>query len=399
MNIIIATTVIEDSTNINKKANYTFSFSEYIAPIVATSHLPRTRENILATGIINSEFKEAWEASGYPPGSSYTMEQLKDLNAASLVPIKEKLEESRPSNVTEYERFLTFDDGYRSRVVFCHRSDLTPTMKCPLIVIIHGGGHCVGHPESEIPLARQLSVTHDAIVMLSTYRQAPEHPFPDSCVDSWATVKHLAAQALGLQAHDTASSFPPSVVWSASGLHHSRNQFRRRNCGFSCTFSTRSEVEPTPYEIDARRRHNKNVPILDLPLYDTLQTAFKPDHHSPLWAVFDQPHALDQKSEDPEDSGVMNGHLGLPPAYFQVRGTGIGRDDSLLYERVLREECGVKTRADLYAGFAHVWWAMFPEMEMSKKREDDAVAGVGWLLESQGESLIQSRQSNQKYRI
>ncbi|KAK9782647.1 putative Alpha/Beta hydrolase protein [Seiridium cardinale] len=268
MNIIIATTVIEDSTNINKKANYTFSFSEYIAPIVATSHLPRTREDILATGIINSEFKEAWEASGYPPGSSYTMEQLKDLNAASLVPIKKKLEESRPSNVTEYERFLTFDDGYRSRVVFCHRSDLTPTMKCPLIVIIHGGGHCVGHPESEIPLARQLSVTHDAIVMMSTYRQAPEHPFPDSCVDSWATVKHLAAKALGLQAHDTASSFHPSV------------------------------------------------------------TAFKPDHHSPLWAVFDQPHALDQKSEDPEDSGVMNGHLGLPPAYFQVCGTGIGRDDS-----------------------------------------------------------------------
>jgi acetyl esterase/lipase len=70
----------------------------------------------------------------------------------------------------------------------------------------------------------------------------------------------------------------------------------------------------------------------------------------------------------------------MPRVYFQVCGLDVNRDDSLIYERVLREECGIPTRVDLYAGFPHCWWDMYPDLEASKKRMEDMIKGVGWLL-------------------
>ena len=58
----------------------------------------------------------------------------------------------------------------------------------------------------------------------------------------------------------------------------------------------------------------------------------------------------------------------------------IFRDDGLIYERVLREEAAVETRLDLYKGLPHSWWSMFPEIEASKRRIEDSVRAVGWLL-------------------
>jgi acetyl esterase/lipase len=99
-------------------------------------------------------------------------------------------------------------------------------------------------------------------------------------------------------------------------------------------------------------------------LYSTFSNAFKPDPKSELWASFNHP----------------NGHKGLPKAYFQVCGMDFFRDDGLIYEKVLREEAGVETRIDVYKGMPHSWWSMFPEMEASKRRIDDSVKAVGWLL-------------------
>ena len=112
---------------------------------------------------------------------------------------------------------------------------------------------------------------------------------------------------------------------------------------------------------------NKFAPILDRHLYSIFSNAFKPDPTSELWASFNHP----------------NGHVGLPKAYFQVCGLDIFRDGGLIYERVLREETGVETRMDLYKGMPHSWWSMFPEMEASKRRVEDSVRAVGWLLGSE----------------
>lgn len=365
------------------------------------SNLPSTRGEILATGNINPAFKQAVEDASYPAGSFFTIENLKEINEASLPLTQKKLEQNRARTITEYERFIAIDDTFRSRVVVCHRSDLPPGDRCPLIVFFHGGGHCVGSPETELPLARRLAQEHGAVVALPSYRLAPEHPFPASTMDSWAAVKYIALQSLQSQGPGS-SLLPPQCDPSkgfiiagtsaganiaASLAHLARDQKLNPpltgQALVAGTFISHNFV-PARYEpFYLAREQNKDAPVLDLALYETFQGAFKPDHQSPLWAVFDQHHPLDQKPNDPTDIGVKHGHLGLPPAYFQICGLDIARDDSLIYERVLRDECGIRTRADLYAGYSHVWWAMYPDLEASKKRADDAVAGIGWLLKSQ----------------
>lgn len=77
-------------------------------------------------------------------------------------------------------------------------------------------------------------------------------------------------------------------------------------------------------------------------------------------------------------------HEGLPPAYFQVCGLDPLRDEALIYERILREECGITTRLDLYNGFGHYFWTNFPLLEKSRVFVEDTVRGTRWLLEQGG---------------
>jgi acetyl esterase/lipase len=70
----------------------------------------------------------------------------------------------------------------------------------------------------------------------------------------------------------------------------------------------------------------------------------------------------------------------LAKAFFQVGGLDPLRDEAVLYDRVLRQS-GVLTRFDLYAGYGHMFWTNYPELEESKKFVRDTLKGVRWLLE------------------
>jgi acetyl esterase/lipase len=94
-----------------------------------------------------------------------------------------------------------------------------------------------------------------------------------------------------------------------------------------------------------------------------------------------------QDAVEPDlNSGVWSpliwetGHKHLPRTYFQVCGADLQRDDSLIYERVLRLECGIKTKVDMYAGLPHVFWYFWPGHSVCKRYYEDTVRGFGWLL-------------------
>lgn len=57
------------------------------------------------------------------------------------------------------------------------------------------------------------------------------------------------------------------------------------------------------------------------------------------------------------------------------------RDEALIYERILREECGVTTMLQVYPGVPHGFHNFFSELKVAQKYMKDAVDAVGWLLE------------------
>lgn len=57
------------------------------------------------------------------------------------------------------------------------------------------------------------------------------------------------------------------------------------------------------------------------------------------------------------------------------------RDEGLIYEKILREECGVSTKLDLYPGLPHGFWSWWPTAAFSQKQVKDSAEGFRWLLE------------------
>jgi acetyl esterase/lipase len=76
-----------------------------------------------------------------------------------------------------------------------------------------------------------------------------------------------------------------------------------------------------------------------------------------------------------------SGHADLPPAYLQASGGDMLRDDSIIYERVLREEYKIPTRIDIYKGMPHMFWSFFPTFKTTRQWREDMVEGVRWLLQ------------------
>lgn len=84
-------------------------------------------------------------------------------------------------------------DGYMSRVITLEPSIpnliAKPGDGLPVLLMFHGGGHCVGYPEWEVPLLRLLVARYNMICIAPSYRLAPENPFPVSVNDAWDTLQ------------------------------------------------------------------------------------------------------------------------------------------------------------------------------------------------------------------
>lgn len=359
---------------------------------------PETIEEILKTGELDAEFVAAYKNSTVFSTDEIEIEQLKKIFNDTLGDRQEHLAKTKPSSVIETTHYIPVRDGWASRTIRVCPSSTGPGLNtaAPCIVLLYGGGHCIGEPELELELARQLSIAHSAVVFLPSYRLAPDFPFPYSINDSWDVVQAIA-KATG-RSSDLDPLIPSTCSLSrgfivggtsaganlSAAIAHLARDYKLQpplTGQFLCcgTFISQDHVPDAykPYYLSWEQ--NSNSPIMSSKLYVKMSAAFKPDLTSPLWASFDQ-----HDPRDKADVSVKYGHIGLPPAYFQICGADQFRDDSLIYERLLREECGVATRLDMYRGWPHCWWAALPAIEKSRVREMDTVAGIGWLLETGG---------------
>ncbi len=63
-----------------------------------------------------------------------------------------------------------------------------------MVLLIHGGGWAFGSIEETEPLARYLAAESGAVVVSTSYRLAPEHPFPAGLHDCEATLRWIQAE-------------------------------------------------------------------------------------------------------------------------------------------------------------------------------------------------------------
>ena len=112
---------------------------------------------------------------------------------------------------------------------------------------------------------------------------------------------------------------------------------------------------------------NKDAPILTRKAVDLFADNYIPN---------------EEDRKDPLFSPWLwkTGHSNLPPSYFMICGQDPLRDEALLFERLMREEEGIKTNVEVYPGQPHGFHSVAPWMKASQKFVDDSVKGVEWLL-------------------
>ncbi|KAJ9651238.1 hypothetical protein H2198_009467 [Neophaeococcomyces mojaviensis] len=409
--------------------------------------MPHTRQppldpaSILATATSDPEWLATLSQSPLPRGFEYgsdpieAITMMKQVVKATYPQRRAAVSASKPADVTEAEVIVPIPatklvpTPAKNRVIICHptlpssedRTGNTNGASWPVILLFHGGGHCLGYPEMELPLARLLVQTHQAVVILPSYRLAPEHSFPATFNDGFETLKQIAHDTVNLSANaspslpSTLNVLPQALTGYidvnkgfilggtsagstiSASISHLYNNHRTTNphlhlppltalflsCG-TCLSPRCVPSTYTPYYLSYEQ--NKDCPPLDRSFHNMLRAASKADLTSPIMVSLDQQPDLNRPSPATDHTWLKDGHVKV---YFQACGQDISRDDTLIYERMLREEVGVETRLDLYAGFGHCFWAIpriYAEMEMTKARTRHSVEGIGWLLRREVDS-------------
>ena len=236
----------------------------------------------LSTGTIDPSFAALLKETPVPTGKDWTIDALKSLVQQSLKRTQGTLTASRSPHITENEHFIPTRDGWEARTVVC--APTTPNMNegkaSPLIVLYFGGGHCVGFPETEVAFARLLVDAYNAVVVLPDYRLAPESKFPCSVLDSWDTLRYIAAQALD----PGNSSLLPDFVDARAGFvvggtsaganitgvltHLARDEKLRPavtgQALFAGAFVDSSNVPTKFQEVYLAKEQNKHAPVIDV---------------------------------------------------------------------------------------------------------------------------------------
>ena len=277
----------------------------------------------------------------------------------------------------------------------------------PLIVMFHEGGWGMGDLSDEEVNCRLFTRDLGAVCVNVEYRLAPEHPYPTWINDAWDALKWCASNASDLGA-DPLKGF---VIGggSAGGNITAVLAHLARDEDLSPPLTGQYLGVPAimcflpPSHIDSQYRLEylshpfitpSQDPILNVALGPTgpyitpivryVVSLLPLKLLARIFGIAGMHGDMSSSLFVPFHYGKTDrGHKDLPPVYFQVCGLDPLRDEALIYERVLREDYGIKTRLDVYKGLGHYFWTNFPELEMSRTFVEDTVKGMRWLLENQ----------------
>jgi acetyl esterase/lipase len=227
--------------------------------------------------------------------------------------------------------------------------------------------------QGEEQSCRNFTQAFGATCISASYRLGPEFKFPYSPKDCWDCLKWAAENAnswgadpsVGFVIGGTSAGGNITAVLS----HVARDE--KLSPPLTGQYLAIPAVLPAAVVPEKYKQYylsyeqNRNAPVLPVAAIDMFMRGYEPDNNDGVWyACFNHP----------------KGHKDLPAAYFQIDGLDPLRDEAIIYERVLREENGVKTKMDIYPGQPHGHWGFFPFLKASEKFRKEQVEGMGWLL-------------------
>ncbi|OCL04974.1 hypothetical protein AOQ84DRAFT_105538 [Glonium stellatum] len=342
---------------------------------------PQGNPEWLAFGTINPEFAEGIANAPTPAAAMPDIKSMREASAARRETLQAARGTADSAGVIERDLSIPVRDGtrIRARSYSPEAADAGGRKESerPLVVMLHGGGFCIGTLELEETNCRLFAKEHGCVVVSAEYRKAPENPFPVPVEDAWDAVQWAASNASSLSAN-------PSVGFIVGGTSAGGNLsaaigLLARDLPLSPPLTGLLLIIPAVTDfraiparfapLIASYEQNRDAPILDQKAVDTFMTNYNPDINSPLFNVL-------SAGADKE----KNAFKGLPPTVFQICGLDPLRDEALVYEQVLREEAGVKTKLYVYPGVPHGFWGFLPDWHVSKAFVRDTVEGMGWLL-------------------
>ncbi len=225
----------------------------------------------------------------------------------------------RPIPMAALERFEIPGAGgpLKARLYIPHGAPPPPR---PLLVHYHGGGWMAGDLDTHDSPCRILASHSGAMVLSTTYRLAPEHPFPAAVEDAQAAWRWAAASAADLGADPTRMAIGGD---SAGGNLASGVCIAMRDAD-GPRAAMQLLIYPATDAIEARpsRRLFESGFILSQSDIDHCERAYLPDKsmgYEPLASIIRAPDLS-----------------GLPPAYIATAGFDPLRDEGEEYAAKLR---------------------------------------------------------------
>lgn len=219
--------------------------------------------------------------------------------------------------------------------------------KC-LIVYFHGGAYCLRTPKAHSAFLSRLCRGVNAVGLMVDYRLAPENPFPAASDDCLAVYRWLISNGYD----------PEKIVLAGD------------SAGGCLTLSTlvriRDEQLPKP------ACAVMFSPATDGTLWgESFVTNQKSDSMFKIGALLRFRNAYLQSTSPahPIASPLHADHHDLPPLYFQVSGSELLRDSSVLAFQKARA-AGVEAKLDILHGMPHCYqlFKFIPESEDAVKK-------------------------------
>ncbi|TKA59145.1 hypothetical protein B0A55_11866 [Friedmanniomyces simplex] len=283
-----------------------------------------------------------------------------------------------PTPIAEVEEFRSSyitRDGTTLRLCVFKPAAGHESKPLPLLVWYHGGGGCLGNPESTTAFCRSIVLEQSCVVVAPQYRLAPEYKSPAQVEDSWDALQHIASHVADFGA-DASAGFiaggesAGAVIGAVLALQARDKPLSPPLTGTFLTAGSYFDPNgiPAEYKEHYRSRHDPvcvNAPMLGKNVKAAFDACLQGDYSSPLFKAALWP----------------SGQAGLPRTYLQTCGLDINRDEGILYADVLRE-AGVQTKLDVYPGGPHCFWHLFPNTTQGRKWKEETRAGIAWLLEA-----------------